>query len=471
MGDCILVLDGAATSRITMKVRLSGACYEVATAPSLDEALSALRRGTPQMILVGGAAGDMPVVVCCARLAAETMGTIPIIAITEPQDRVRALRAGASAAMDRPVDEPLLLARIRGLLRDAQGMAMPVGPADGAALQPMGMAEAAAAFVGPEGAEFADLRGASIVLVGQPGAGSLMWRRAVQARLNLAVQFCEPERALSDAAQGRAADLYLIAGGAGAAGLQLLSELRSRPASREASFLMLLPRDRADLTAVALDLGANDVLSDPPDPAHEEEVALRIAAQLRRKLAADRSRQAAARDRRLAWSDPLTELPNRRHFLARMAELGTAGIGAAVVALDIDRFKLVNDLHGHAAGDEVLRVVARRMQAVLPESALLARVGGEEFLAVLPRGGDRAGAELADRLRAAVSGTPVPLPDCAGSGALSVTVSAGIAVDQGGMCASAAGIELLLARADGAMMQAKLSGRDRSVRHGAPVAA
>ena len=154
-----------------------------------------------------------------------------------------------------------------------------------------------------------------------------------------------------------------------------------------------------------------------------------------------------------------------------MAELGTAGIGAAVVALDIDRFKLVNDLHGHAAGDEVLRVVARRMQAVLPESALLARVGGEEFLAVLPRGGDRAGAELADRLRAAVSGTPVPLPDCAGGGALSVTVSAGIAVDQGGMCASAAGIDLLLARADGAMMQAKLSGRDRSVRHGAPVAA
>ena len=55
---------------------------------------------------------------------------------------------------------------------------------------------------------------------------------------------------------------------------------------------MLLPRDRADLTAVALDLGANDVLSDPPDPAHEEEVALRIAAQLRRKLAADRSKGA-----------------------------------------------------------------------------------------------------------------------------------------------------------------------------------
>ena len=64
MGDCILVVDGAATSRITMKVRLASACYEVATAPSLDEALATLRRTTPQVILVGGAAGDNSVVLC-----------------------------------------------------------------------------------------------------------------------------------------------------------------------------------------------------------------------------------------------------------------------------------------------------------------------------------------------------------------------------------------------------------------------
>ncbi|MEB0048912.1 hypothetical protein, partial [Pseudomonas sp. Dout3] len=69
-----------------MKVRLASACYEVATAPSLDEALATLRRTTPQVILVGGAAGDNSVVLCCARLAAETMGTVPVIAITDPQD-------------------------------------------------------------------------------------------------------------------------------------------------------------------------------------------------------------------------------------------------------------------------------------------------------------------------------------------------------------------------------------------------
>ena len=286
-----------------------------------DDTLATLRRTTPQVILVGGAAGDNSVVLCCARLAAETMGTVPVIAITDPQDRVRALRAGASAAMDRPVDESLLLARIRGLVRDGQGMLPVAGPlpVGGGAFQPIGLAEAAAAFAGP-GAGAADLQGAEIVLVGQAGAGSLLWRRAVQARLNVSVRFCEADRALSDAAQGRAADLYLIAGGGGggAAGLQLMSELRSRPASREASIVVLLPADRTDLASVALDLGANDVLSDPPDPDHEEEIALRIAAQLRRKRTADRSRQAAARDRRWAWTDPLTDLPNRRHFLARM---------------------------------------------------------------------------------------------------------------------------------------------------------
>lgn len=115
--------------------------------------------------------------------------------------------------------------------------------------------------------------------------------------------------------------------------------------------------------------------------------------------------------------------------------------------------------------------MARRMQEALPEGALLARVGGEEFLAVLPRGGAGAGCELADRLRDVVANRPVRLPDCAGGGTLAVTVSAGIAVDDEGLCASAEGIGLLLARADNAMMQAKLSGRDRSVRHGASVAA
>ena len=92
-------------------------------------------------------------------------------------------------------------------------------------------------------------------------------------------------------------------------------------------------------------------------------------------------------------------------------------------------------------------------------------------LAVLPGGGARAGCDLADRLRGVVSDRPVRLPDCAGGGTLAVTVSAGIAIDDEGLCASATGIELLLSRADTAMRQAKRSGRDRSVRHGQPVAA
>ncbi|MBV0890415.1 diguanylate cyclase [Paracoccus sp. Z118] len=478
MGDCILILDGAATNRITMKVRLASACHEVVTARTLDDALTALRRITPQMILVGGAAGDMSVVLCCARLAAETLGEVPIIAITDPQDRVRALRAGAAAALDRPVDEPVLLARIRSLLRDSPAFLPSAGPAIAGSPQVPGMAESAASFAGPRRITAApEIAGARVTVVGEPGAGAMAWRRAIRNHADLAVRFCDRDRALAEAAQGEAADLYLISGGRGGAGagLQLMSELRSRPASRQASFVVLLPADRPELTAMALDLGANDVLPDAlADAAMEEEAALRLATQLRRKLAADRCRLDAARDQQWAWSDPLTDLPNRRHFLARMAEIGAStapGLGPVIVAMDIDRFKRVNDRYGHGAGDAVLRAVAGRMRAVLPPGAFLARTGGEEFVAVLPDADAAEGCALAERLREAVGCHPVAVPEDTDGGLLRVTLSAGIAVDDAGLCSTAAGVELLLARADKAMMHAKLLGRDRAVRHGATAAA
>jgi diguanylate cyclase (GGDEF)-like protein len=156
--------------------------------------------------------------------------------------------------------------------------------------------------------------------------------------------------------------------------------------------------------------------------------------------------------------DGLTGLPNRRAFdeeLAReVARAARSGAPLALVVLDVDRFKAVNDGHGHPAGDAVLREVAARAAAAIRQGDLAARLGGEEFALLLP-GADLSGAaELAERVRAAVAGAPVP----AAGQSIAVTVSLGCAA-----LAPGEAPEALLGRADARLYEAKRTGRDRVV--------
>ncbi|WP_238382880.1 GGDEF domain-containing protein [Cognatilysobacter segetis] len=174
---------------------------------------------------------------------------------------------------------------------------------------------------------------------------------------------------------------------------------------------------------------------------------------LRQKLRDQREALARALEEveRLAVSDELTGLPNRRSMqtlLDRSIALSARGVAPFCVAiLDIDHFKTVNDELGHAAGDAVLREVGRLGHAELRATDVLGRWGGEEFLLVMPGSIDAATAALA-RIREAVTAGAYP--------SRRITLSAGIAVHRPGEDADA-----LLARADRALYAAKRAGRDR----------
>jgi diguanylate cyclase (GGDEF)-like protein len=159
---------------------------------------------------------------------------------------------------------------------------------------------------------------------------------------------------------------------------------------------------------------------------------------------------------RAARRDALTGLPNRRAFdeelMREVARAARGGPPLAVVVLDVDRFKAVNDGHGHGAGDVVLREVAARAARAVRAGDFVARIGGEEF-GLLLHGADLPGAlDLAERVRAAVAATPVPVSP----GPISVTASLGCAVLAPGETA-----EALVARADARLYEAKRAGRDR----------
>ncbi|WP_187369313.1 sensor domain-containing diguanylate cyclase [Baekduia soli] len=161
--------------------------------------------------------------------------------------------------------------------------------------------------------------------------------------------------------------------------------------------------------------------------------------------------------RRDASTDALTGLANHRSFQERLrqevARADRHGRALSLVLLDIDRFKLVNDTHGHQVGDRVLAEVARRMRVRLQEGELLARIGGEEFAWILPETDGDGALLAAERLRREISGDPI---DVAGT----ITASAGVC-DLG----AAGSAERLSQLADRALYAAKQLGRDRACHH------
>lgn len=162
-----------------------------------------------------------------------------------------------------------------------------------------------------------------------------------------------------------------------------------------------------------------------------------------------------ARLSRLTRVDPLTGALNRRGLDRTFPASAEAFTGSVCVAVaDIDHFKDINDEHGHAVGDEVLKHVTRRIGSVLRASDALVRFGGEEFVLLLPAIGIEPARLVAERARAAVGDTPIVLGDAR----IPVTISVGVAERHEGENRDA-----LLRRADTAMYAAKAAGRDRVV--------
>jgi two-component system cell cycle response regulator len=191
------------------------------------------------------------------------------------------------------------------------------------------------------------------------------------------------------------------------------------------------------------------------------ELAMRTRSLLRRKRQADRHRARIEDNLRLALVDPLTGLHNRRYVVPQLTAIATRAAERrcdfAVMVVDLDRFKSVNDQHGHAAGDAVLVEVARRLRANLREEDLLARIGGEEFLVVLPDSSTAAARLVAERLCEAVDERPIRL---ASGGSLKVTVSIGVAVSSVALGPMAA-VESLVEQADLALLESKNAGRNQ----------
>jgi two-component system cell cycle response regulator len=232
-------------------------------------------------------------------------------------------------------------------------------------------------------------------------------------------------------------------------GHAVLAGVKADPLLADIPVVFVTSRVTTEDVVEGLRLGAHDYLRKPFEPS---ELLARVHAAVRIKALQDELRLRNAELELASRTDALTGLPNRRHLEEQLQRL--AGNGRlSVLLLDIDRFKQVNDTRGHAAGDEVLRVVAGRLREAVRTADVAGRWGGEEFLVVLPATATVEAAILGERVRQAIAAAPVPLPDAP----LAVTASVGVA--SGGLD----GWEGLVRRADTGLYAAKEGGRNRVV--------
>ena len=242
----------------------------------------------------------------------------------------------------------------------------------------------------------------------------------------------------------------------GVDGLKFLGLKASRKELEQIPVIILTAEDDLDRKAEILERGASDYVT---KPFHEKELLARVRIHTKLKILQDELLEKNAQLEALSITDPLTGLANRRRLMTRLEEEVTRArrykTPLAVVMIDIDHFKQVNDTHGHAMGDEVLRNIGAMLKAGVRATDLAARYGGEELTLVLPHTDIPAAVQVAENLRVKFAELEHQLDGIS----LHKTISMGVAARDGqGEIPHA---EDLLKYADEALYRAKQNGRNR----------
>tara|TARA_R110000751_G_scaffold146094_7_gene249907 strand:+ start:142371 stop:143738 length:1368 start_codon:yes stop_codon:yes gene_type:complete len=447
----ILVVDDIPTNVKFLEARLLAEYFEVLTADNGYDALNMCRDGQVDLVLLDIMMPKMDGFEVCEKLKADraTMH-IPVVMVTaldQPADRVRGLRAGADDFLTKPVNDTQLMARVKSLarlktltdeLRIRAETAQDMGIDD--------LLNTSSALV----------EKGKVLLVDERANSRDRITQILRKSADLTVM-SDPQTALFEAAENAYELIIISSNFANHDPLRLCSQLRSLDRTRFVPLLLICDQGEENIVNRAMELGVNDYVIRPIEP---NEFIARCNTQFRRKRYNDYLRSSVQQTIMLAVTDPLTGLYNRRYLDSHMQLLiersVTRSRPLSVLAIDLDRFKLVNDAYGHDAGDRVLREFSQRMRLAIRGIDLACRHGGEEFIIVLPDTDGETAESIAERLRCGIAETPFEIDDNGNS--IGVTASIGIATlaaDE-----STAG---LLKRADTALYEAKAQGRNRVV--------
>lgn len=443
----ILIVDDVPANTRLLEAKLAAEYYQVASARDGFEALTAAREWQPDLVLLDVMMPGMDGYECCRRLKDDPATLhIPVVMVTalgEPGERLRGLEFGADDFLTKPVDYDTLMARVRSLVRLKR--LLDEWRARGETARALGLSA--------EWSKIPAVAGARALVVDD-------WDQTAQGVQDalgedgVITGYARHGRDVMALTRAVAFDLIVVNMAlADEDPLQLISALRASDATHETPILLVAEAGGKGRVLRGFELGANDWLAQPVDG---NELRARARNQIRRKFYQDRLRSDLGTALEMALTDPLTGLYNQRYLRRHLSGLMDNGQGwqLAVLMIDVDHFKLVNDRYGHASGDRALRLVADTLRANTRVFDSLARYGGEEFVVVMPGTGAEEAEAAAERLRSAVE--KVRFEATPGTN-LQLTVSVGIACSKD----AANNPEGLLQTADAALYDAKRNGRNR----------
>ncbi len=453
MSARILIVDDIPANVKLLEARLSAEYFDVTTASSGVQALEICARSECDLILLDVMMPDMDGFEVCRRLKANPRTHfIPVVMVTaldSPADRVRGLEAGADDFLTKPVVDAVLIARVRSLTR----LKMMTDELRMRAITSLEIGVQA-----PERGAVTDLGvGGRILLVDDRASSYERLGPILSAEHHVDVE-PNPTEALFHAAEGNYDLLIVSLSLENFDGLRLCSQARSLERTRQVPILALADADNDARMLRGLEIGVNDYLVRPVD---KNELLARARTQVRRRRYTDHLRDNVQNSIEMAITDGLTGLHNRRYMESHLETLAEQAANRskplALMMLDIDFFKAINDTYGHDCGDDVLREFAVRIRKSIRGIDLACRYGGEEFVIVMPETDLKVASMVAERLRRAIAGEAFAIDK--GSKHIGVTISIGLSTLE----TKGEPVADVLKRADVALYRAKHDGRNRVV--------
>ena len=449
----ILVVDDILANVKLLEARLTAEYFDVLTASNGQDAIDICNRGLADIVLLDVMMPGMDGFETCRRLKANaTTQHIPVVMVTaldQVSDRVQGLESGADDFLTKPVDEVALITRVRNLVRlkvlnDEMRMRA-------ATRQELGILNDASRAI-----ETGKASGRVMVV----DSATRSAQRLVEAlcKEHTASIVADPNQALIQLAENPH-DVALVSLDLdGADGLRLCSQIRSLERTRNLPIIVLVDHGGEARLIRALDMGINDYLKRPVD---RNEMLARIRTQIKRKRYSDFLKASLEESVEQAITDALTGLHNRRYMETHLKRLTTEalhkGRTLSVLVADIDHFKSVNDTYGHDIGDVVLKEFARRLKRSVRGMDLACRLGGEEFVVIMPDTDIERACQVAERIRGQIASETFDIGKSRQP--LKVTASVGVASLERPEDTA----EVIFKRADQALYSAKRAGRNRVV--------
>ena len=420
MSARVLVVDDILPNVKLLEAKLTSEYYDVLTATSGAEALEKVEAEAPDLVLLDVMMPGMDGFEVCTKIKENPeLAHIPVVmvtALTDAEDKVRGLESGADDFLSKPINDTALMARVRSLVR--LKMALDEWRMRENTANQLGVVDTSS-HVMNEQADKADI----LVIEDKD-----FEQRKIEETLSVDHDKITTVQSGSEAlALLNDSDFELLIVSLNLEnedGLRLCSHFKSNEKTRNIPMVMIGNEDDMPRIAQGLEMGAHDYIMRPIE---RNELLARVRTQVRRKRFQERLRSTYEISLSMALTDSLTGLYNRRYFEVHLEKLleknNESKKALAVLLIDIDHFKQVNDTHGHTIGDEILTIFAERLKDNLRSFDLVARLGGEEFVALLPDVSEARAHMVAERLRHSIA--DLPFPCSSPEGALSITTSIG----------------------------------------------